>query len=44
MDLQGKNVVYVADCGGLAYETCKILLTRNIGVNKIDLFYDFKFL
>ncbi|TMW48602.1 hypothetical protein DOY81_006317, partial [Sarcophaga bullata] len=30
MDLEGKHVVYVADCGGLAYETCKILLTRNI--------------
>ncbi|KAI8116537.1 hypothetical protein FF38_07538 [Lucilia cuprina] len=30
MDLEGKNVVYVADCGGLAFETCKVLVSRNI--------------
>ncbi|XP_061400904.1 alcohol dehydrogenase-related 31 kDa protein-like [Musca vetustissima] len=30
MDLEGKHVVYVADCGGIAYETCKVLVTKKI--------------
>ncbi|XP_030377530.1 alcohol dehydrogenase-related 31 kDa protein [Scaptodrosophila lebanonensis] len=29
-DLTGKNVCYVADCGGIALETCKVLMTKNI--------------
>ncbi|KAI8042652.1 hypothetical protein M5D96_003968 [Drosophila gunungcola] len=29
-DLTGKHVCYVADCGGIALETSKILMTKNI--------------
>ncbi|XP_034100949.2 alcohol dehydrogenase-related 31 kDa protein [Drosophila sulfurigaster albostrigata] len=29
-DLTGKNVCYVADCGGIALETCKVLMSKNI--------------
>ncbi|ALC39656.1 Adhr [Drosophila busckii] len=29
-DLRGKNVCYVADCGGIALETCKALMSKNI--------------
>lgn len=34
MDLEGKHVVYVADCGGIAYETCKVLVTKKIAVSR----------
>ncbi|XP_037960077.1 alcohol dehydrogenase-related 31 kDa protein-like [Teleopsis dalmanni] len=30
MELTGKNICYVADCGGIAFETCKVLMTKNI--------------
>nr|NP_001027272.1 Adh-related, isoform B [Drosophila melanogaster]NP_001285938.1 Adh-related, isoform C [Drosophila melanogaster]NP_477495.1 Adh-related, isoform A [Drosophila melanogaster]P91615.1 RecName: Full=Alcohol dehydrogenase-related 31 kDa protein [Drosophila melanogaster]AAF53404.1 Adh-related, isoform A [Drosophila melanogaster]AAO41202.1 Adh-related, isoform B [Drosophila melanogaster]AHN54452.1 Adh-related, isoform C [Drosophila melanogaster]WDI23429.1 Adh-related transcript variant C [Drosoph len=29
-DLTGKHVCYVADCGGIALETSKVLMTKNI--------------
>lgn len=32
-DFTGKNVCYVADCGGIALETCKVLMTKNIAVS-----------
>lgn len=32
-DLTGKHVCYVADCGGIALETSKVLMTKNIAVS-----------
>lgn len=32
-DFTGKNVCYVADCGGIALETCRVLMTKNIAVS-----------
>ncbi|EDW77443.1 uncharacterized protein Dwil_GK18292 [Drosophila willistoni] len=29
-DLMGKHICYVADCGGIALEACKVLMTKNI--------------
>ncbi|KAM7361007.1 alcohol dehydrogenase 1-like [Cochliomyia hominivorax] len=31
MDLSGKNVVFVAGLGGIAYKSCKILMTKSLG-------------
>lgn len=36
-DFTGKNVCYVADCGGIALETCKVLMTKNIAVSTITI-------
>jgi len=33
-DLTGKHVCYVADCGGIALETSKVLMTKNIAVSE----------
>lgn len=33
MDLSGKNVVFVAGLGGIAFESCKILMTKNLAVS-----------
>lgn len=32
MDLTGKNVVFVAGLGGIGFEACKQLMTRNVAV------------
>ena len=33
MDLTGKNVVFVAGLGGIGFEACKQLMTRNVAVS-----------
>lgn len=32
-DLTGKHVCYVADCGGITLEACKVLMSKNIAVS-----------
>lgn len=33
MDLTGKNVVFVAGLGGIGFEACKQLMTKNVAVS-----------
>lgn len=33
MDLSGKNVVFVAGLGGIGFESCKLLMTKNLAVS-----------
>jgi len=34
MDLNNKNVAFVAGFGGIGYEFCKELMTRNLAVRE----------